>query len=129
MKGRYNDVGRQRAESDRHDDHQEEVRSRHLHRSTSFLTEQEIQNREVMAGRHNLSSVQKDRLQLMAESREINEDSRQSLIIKNHKGSSMHLKQHQPTKDANKRAEEHKSKCENSSAKQSRRKQEEPEAS
>ena len=83
----------------------------------SFPTEQEIQNREVMAGRHNLSSVRKDWLQLMAESREVNEDSRQSSIIKNHKGSSMHHQQHHPTKDEDKHAEEHKFKRENSTEK------------
>ena len=82
-----------------------------------------------MAGRHNFSSVQKDRLQLMAESREVNADSRQSPVIKNHKGSSMHHQQHHPTKDEDKRTEEHKFKRENLIEKLSRSNQEEAEGS
>ena len=82
-----------------------------------------------MADRHNPSSIRKDRLTLMAESREVNEDRRQSPIIKNHKGSSMHLHQHQHTKDADKRVGEHKCKHEHLSAQQSRRQPEQPDVS
>lgn len=82
-----------------------------------------------MASHHNLSSMQKDRLQSMAESRDVNADNRQSPVIKNYKGSSTHHQPHHPTKDEDKRAEEHKFKCENSTEKQSRSNQEEPKES
>ena len=76
MTGHYNDAGRRRVELDRRDDRREERPSQCMHRSPSFPTEPEIPIRGVMAGCHNPSSVRKDRLTLMAESREVNEDRR-----------------------------------------------------
>jgi len=61
-----------------------------------------------MAGRHNPSSVRRDRLQSLAEERRVNVDSRQSPVTKNHKDSSNRHQPHQTTKEEAERAEEHK---------------------
>lgn len=68
MTGHSEDAGRQRTESDRCSGRSEGSRGRHLSRPTSRQFEQDIQDREVMASRHNLSRVQMDRLQSVEES-------------------------------------------------------------
>jgi len=130
MKGRYDEGGRRKSESDRRDDRCEEgreARGRHLHRSTSSPTDHEIRNREIMAGRHNLSSVRRDQLKSLAKAREVNAGSRQGSVTKNYKDSPTSHHSHQPRKNEDKREEDHKFKIEIAKEKQSRSTQQEAE--
>jgi len=65
-----------------------------------------------MVGRHNMSSMRRERLQYLAKAREVNVDIRQSSVTKNHKESPTDHHSYQPRRQEAERKEEHKLKIE-----------------